>query len=216
MNSRIVSPLIGALLFLVLYLAVSPVGGAVSSGALPLPGAPAEDVAAYLAANTSASLATGILQGLSGVGLAVTVGGPLGRHISGAGGRLRVIRRIAGWVAVAAIVTSAILSIVLAAIGSTGATDTIVAVRTVSFSAGGVVHVVALGAFVLTFAVDRGFGRPTRVVGWIAGVLAVLSLLSTVIFYASVFLPLGRVACMLALVVAGVSVLRRPAVAVGV
>jgi hypothetical protein len=215
MNTRTISPLIGAVLFLVLYLAVSPVAGAVSTDPLPLPGAPVEEVRAYLAANSASSLVTGILQGLSGLALALIVAGPLNRRAAAAS-RLLVVRRIAGWLAVAAIVTSAILSIVLGAVGSTAATDTLVAIRTASFLSGGVVHVVALGVFVLTFALDRGFGRPTRILAWIAGVLAVLSLLSTVIYYASLFLPLGRLACMVALVVAGVSVLRRPAVAAAV
>ena len=213
MTGRILSPLIGAAVFLILYLLVSPIAGAFSTGELPLPGSPADEVHDFLAANTTASLLTGLLQGLSGVGLAVVVAGPLTRVAipDAAGGPLRTLGRVAGWVAVAAILISAALSIVLAVIAPTAGTGTVSTVRDLSFILGGVTHVVALGVFVLlSVASVRGWSRLVRVVGWIAGSLAVLSLLSIAIYYASLFLPVGRLACMVALVVAGIGLLRRP------
>jgi len=68
MSTRTLSPLIGALIFLILYLSVSPIAGAFSIGELPLPGSPPAEVHDYLAANTLPSLLTGVLQGLSGLG----------------------------------------------------------------------------------------------------------------------------------------------------
>lgn len=212
MRRRTLSPLIGALIFIVLYLAVSPVAGAFSTGEMPLPGAPAVEVHDYLAVNTIPSLWTGVLQGLSGVGLAIVVAG-LSTAACERNAGLRAIRRVAGWVAVAAILVSAALSILLGIIAPTAGTDAVDMVRNISFYAGGVVHVVALGIFTLSIGVARRWSRTVRIVAWIAGSLAVLSLLSTVIYYASVFLPVGRLACMVALVVVGVSVLRRPPVA---
>lgn len=201
-------PLIGAATFLLLYLAVSPVAGAVSTGELPLPGADPDVVHAYLTTNTTASLLTGGLQGISALGLAVAVAALSGAGTSEA--RLTTLGRVAGWVAVAAILTSAVLSVVLGSIARTADTALVVAIRDLSFHAGGVVHVASLGILVLSVAMTRGWSRPVRVLGWIAGTSAVLSLLSIMVYYASLFLPLGRLACMVALVVAGISVLRRP------
>lgn len=208
MTPRTLSPLIGASIFFLFYLAASPIAGAFSVGELPLPGSSPVAVHDYLAANTTASLVTGILQGISGLGLAVVVAGPLPRV---AGRNLRLIGLIVGWIAVAAILTSAALSIVLGLIADTAGTDVVATVRTFNFSAGGVVHVVALGVFVLAVIAWRGWSTPVRVVAWIAGGLAVLSVLSIFIFYASLFLPLGRLACMIALVIAGLSLVRRRA-----
>lgn len=204
-RTRTTLPLIGAALFLLLYLAVSPVAGAVRSGELPLPGSAPDVVHAHLAANTTASLLTGALQGVSGLGLALAVVA-LSRTASI---RLTTLGRVAGWVAVAAILTSAVLSVVLGFIARTVDTELVATVRDVSFHAGGVLHVVSLGVLVLSIAMTRGWSRPVRIVGWIAGTLAVLSLLSIMVYYASLFLPLGRLACMLALVVTGISILRR-------
>ena len=212
MTQRSPSTLIGATLFLGVYLLVSPIAGAASTGTLPLPGSPAGDVHDYLAANTTASLLTGLLQLLSGIGLAIVVAGPLTRRATADAERTpkRTLASVAGWVAVAAIVSSAALSIVLSAIASTATTETVSVVRSFNFTLGGVVHVVTLGLFVLlAVATVRRHSTPVRIVGWIAGVLAVLSLLSVAVYYASLFLPLGRVACMVALVVVGISLLRR-------
>lgn len=210
MTQRTLSPLIGALIFLLFYLAVSPIAGTVSVGEFPLPGSPRDVVHAYLAANTTASLLTGLLQGISGLGLAVVVAGPLAR----AGGRVaigaqrRVLGQAAGWIAVAAILTSAALAIMLGFIAPTAGTEVVATVRGLSFYAGGVTHVASLGLFVLAIIAAPGWSPPVRVVAWIAGSLAVLSLLSVAIFYASLFLPLGRLACMIALVVAGIGAAR--------
>ncbi|WP_163541924.1 hypothetical protein [Occultella kanbiaonis] len=211
MRTRTLSPLIGALAFLLCYLAVSPIAGAFSVGELPLPGSPPTQVHDYLAANTVPSLLTGLLQGLSGLGLAVVVAGPLTRQaaVDERRGWLAGLGRIAGWIAVAAILTSAALSIVLALVATTADTDLVSGIRNVSFYTGGVTHVVSLGVFVLAVVASGGLNRSVRVVAWIAGSLAVLSLLSIVIYYASLFLPLGRLTCMVALVVAGVSIARR-------
>lgn len=209
MSRRTLRPLIGALIFLLLYLLVSPVAGAFSVGELPLPGSPSDEVHDYLAANTLPSLLIGWLQGLSGLGLAVVVAGQLTRAGGPTATRLRTVGRIAGWAAVVGILTSAALSIVLSMIAQTAGTDVVAMVRSISFYAGGVVHVVALGALTLSIAATRSWSRTVRIIAWVAGILAVLSLLSTVIFYASLFLPVGRLACMIALVIAGISLARR-------
>lgn len=90
----------------------------------------------------------------------------------------------------------------------TATADTLVTARNVTFIAGGVVHVVALGLFVGFLSQLPGWTRPVRVFGLIAAIPAVLSIASTMWFYASVLLPAGRLLCMVWLVVGGISVLR--------
>lgn len=205
MTKHVGSVLIGALTFLLLYLAVSPITGAVSAGELPLPGAPAATVHHYFSANVAATVLTGLLQGLSGLGLALVVAGIAAGREARPYGRLATFANVAGWTATGAILVSAALSVVLGLIASDAGDSVVVSIRNLSFSTGGVIHVVALGAFALAAIAAAAASRPVRVVGWVAGTLAVLSLLSVIIYYASVFLPVGRLACMIALVVAGAS-----------
>lgn len=72
-----VTPLIGAAAFLVFYLGVGPVMSRLQSGPMPLPGAPKDQVYAYLTSNPAASIATGILQGLSIIGLMILLASPV-------------------------------------------------------------------------------------------------------------------------------------------
>jgi hypothetical protein len=195
--------------FLGAYLAVSPVSGAVADRPLPLPGSPASEVAAFYAANPLAVGLTAGLQALSVVCLAVFVGflAPALR----AAGAAWLPR--AGYLSVAAMVASSVLSVTLAMIVTSASDAVVLALRQASFYAGGVVNVVTLGVFVLGSALvlgrERLFGAPTRWFGVVAGGIAVLSVLSLVIYYASIALPVGRVLSMVWTVVAGVVAYRR-------
>lgn len=200
---RPVAPLLGAVAFLLCYLAVDFATGAVQNGDMPLPNDPADAIYAYLRDNTTASLLTGILQALSVLGLAVVVAGPVA-----AIGTRRSVVRILGATAVAAMLVSAGLSIALGLTATTASQDTVLAMREVNFFTGGVVHIVALGLFVFLATRAAAWTRPVRVMGWVAGVPAVLSILSVVFFYASPLLPLGRLLCMVCLIVAAVSLAR--------
>jgi hypothetical protein len=195
--------------FLGAFLAVGPVSGAVADRPLPMPDASASVVAAYYAANPLAVGLTAGLQVLSVVCLAVFVGflAPALRAV-GAAWLPRV-----GYLSAAAMVVSSALSVTLAMI-VTSASDTVVAaLRQANFYAGGVVTVVTLGVFVLGTAVvlgrERLFGAPIRWFGLVAGGIAVLSVVSLVIYYASIALPVGRVLSMVWTIVAGVAVYRR-------
>lgn len=204
---RPVSPLLGAIAFLAFYLAVDFAASAVSTGTMPLPGAPADEVYEYFSANTGASILTGVLQTLSVLGLAVVVAGPVTRAGRASGGRRRGAL-IAGTTAVAAMLVSSGLAITSGVVADSASVDTVVALRNAGFYSGGVVHVVALGLFVLAVTRIRGWTRPVRVMGRIAGVPSVLSIASLLWFYASPLLPAGRVLSMVCLVVAGVSLVR--------
>lgn len=209
---RVVLPLVGAIVFLGAYLAVDVASAALADGTLPLPGAPAAEVAAYLTANTQASLATGLLQALSVAGLALVVAGPAAAVASAprAGGEDHGRRTAVtvGVVAVVCMLVSAALSVASAIVTPSAGVSTLSAFRDVGFLLGGVGHVVALGVFVWLASRARGWTRPVRVLGAVAAVPAVLSVLSLVAFPANALLPLGRLLCMVWTVSAGVSLAR--------
>ncbi|MEU8633007.1 hypothetical protein AB0C38_12620 [Amycolatopsis sp. NPDC048633] len=184
----------GAAVFLVAYLAVSFTGG-LSDRSLPLPGAPAADVAAYYAANPAAAVTVAALQAVSVLGFAVFA---------------RAVRRFTGIavVSVLAMLVSCALTVALTVVAASASFETIEVLRQGSFYTGGVANVATLGLFVFVAAKALGraglAGSPTRWFGYVAGTLAMLSVLSLVFYYASAFLPVGRVLCMVWTVVAAV------------
>ncbi|SDE12915.1 hypothetical protein [Glycomyces harbinensis] len=205
---RPLTPLLGAIAFLVCYLAVDFAVGAVGTGTMPLPGEDPEGVYEYLRANTTGSILTSVLQALSVLGLAVVVAGPAAEVGSPAGGGRRRAAVIVGGTAVIAMLASAGLSIAMGLVADSSSMDTVVALRNIGFYTGGAAHIVALGLFVLILSGGEGWTRPVKVMGWVAGVPAVLSILSVFVFYASPLLPVGRLLCMVCLVVAGASLAR--------
>jgi hypothetical protein len=217
-NSRIVTPLLGALTFLLLYLAVSPVTARLQSGPMPLPGVPDDQVYAYLTTSIGASIATGILQGLSILGLAVVIASPITRVIridNPMPSPRRALLVAIGVVAVAAMSVTVGLSLAMGAMAPTASPNTLITMRETAFIAGGVVHVLALGLFVGLLSRLPGWTRPVAIFGLIAAIPAVFSIASTVWFYASILLPVGRLLCMAWLVAAGISLVRgRTSVAV--
>jgi hypothetical protein len=195
--------------FLGAYLAASPVSSAVADRPLPMPNSPAAEVAAYYAANPLAVGLTASLQVVSVVCFAVFVGflAPALRAV-GAAWLPRV-----GYLSVAAMVVSSALSATLAMVVTSAGDAVVLALRQANFYAGGVVNVVTLGVFVVGAALllgrERLFGAPTRWFGFVAGGIAVLSVLSLAIYYASIALPVGRVLSMVWTIVAGVVIIRR-------
>jgi hypothetical protein len=195
--------------FLLAYLAVSPLADALADRPLPLPGGPAAEVAAYYAANPAAITTTAVLQVVSVAGFAVFVGGLApALRAAGAGWLPRV-----GYLSAAAMVVSSALSMTLLALSLSAGDSTVAALRQANFLAGGLVNVVLLGVFVFGAALVLGrdllFGKPTRWFGFVAGTLAMLSVLSLAFFYANAFLPVGRVLSMVWTVIAGIVVYRR-------
>lgn len=195
--------------FLIAYLAVGPVSGAFTDRDLPLPGSPAARVAEFYAANPAAVAVTAVLQVVSVACFAVFVAG-LAPALRAAGAAwLPPV----GYVSTAAMVVSSALSGTLAVLAASAGEETVLVLRQASFYAGGVVNVVLLGLFVFGTALVLGrellFGKPTRWFGFVAGTLAMLSVLSLAFYYANAFLPVGRVLSMVWTVVAGVVVYRR-------
>ena len=181
----------GAAVFLVAYLSVT-FAGALADRSLPLPDAPASDVAAYYSANPAAALVVAGLQVVSVLGFAVFA--------------WTVARRpamVVAGVSVLAMVVSSALTVALTLVAGSASPDTVQALRLGSFYAGGVVNVVTLGVFVLMTA--NGLARWF---GYIAGGLATLSVLSLAFYYASALLPVGRVLSMVWTVVAAIVLAR--------
>lgn len=202
---RTLAPLIGAVVFLGLYLAVGSVSDAFARQSLPMPDAPVSEVYSYFTGSGAASIATGVLHLLSAAGLAVFVAAVTR---SAPAGRSRDALRLSGWAGVATIGVSALVAIFLGLAASSLSPETVIVWRDISFYSGGVAHVVSLGAAALTIALWTRWSRPVRVMSWIAGVPAILSVASLIWYYASILLPGGRLLSMVAFIVAAVSLLR--------
>ena len=205
----------GAAVFLVAYLAVSFAGSALSDRSLPLPDAPAADVAAYYSANPAAAAGCRVAAGR--LRLRVRRLRPCRCPDLGFGPSAARRLTSVSVVSVLAMLVSCALTVVLTIVAASASLDTVQVLRLGSFYAGGVANVVTLGIFV--FAAAKALaglvGSPTRWFGYVAGTLAMLSVLSLVFYYASVFLPVGRVLCMVWTVVAAVVVTRSRTVGAG-
>jgi hypothetical protein len=197
--------------FLLAFLAVGLVSEPLADRPLPMPGAPPVEVAAYYAANPLAASIGAALQVVSVGCFAVVVRclTPVLRKAGRQAARLPWI----GYLSVAAMTLSSLLSGALVLLASSAAPDTVGILRQAGFIAGGVVTVVFLGAFVL--GASRVLGRLGvlgifgRWFGFVAGTLAVLSVLSLVFFYASPLLPVGRLLSMIWTVIVAVQLVRR-------
>lgn len=198
--------LVGAIVFVGCYLLVDVVKGALETSAQPLPNDPDNEIYRYLVDNSAAVAMAAGMQLLSMAGLLLLVIN--GRRALALPDDARVRRgHIAGLLAVAVMTISVALSMVLAATASTLSVGTAVTLNTASFIAGGVTHVVCLGIFVLLTS-RAHTSRPVRIVGVVAAVPALLSLISLVWFYGSAFILLGRLLCMIWTLTTGVSLAR--------
>jgi hypothetical protein len=199
--------------FLGAYLLTSPISDLLADRPLPLPTSTAVETAAYFAANPAAVAVSAGLQVLSVLCFAVFVRAlaPM-LHDTG---RTRAWTLL-GYGSVVAMVVSSALSGAAAVVASSAPVDapveTVELLRQASFYAGGVGNVVLLGGFVFGAALVLGrsgaLPRAVRGFGYVAGALAVLSVLSIGIYYATALLPVGRVLSMLWTVVAGIALAR--------
>jgi hypothetical protein len=83
----------------------------------------------------------------------------------------------------------------LTAFAAGASLDTVAALRTASFIAGGTAHVIALGVFVLLASRIPGFGKLVRVFAIVAAVPAIASLVSLAWFQGAALILLGRLLC---------------------
>jgi hypothetical protein len=173
-------------------------GGMLTSEALPLPGAPAVEVARYFANSQTAVLVVGVCQVLSALSLIVFVApvAKFARRITGDGGALPRLASGGGVLSAALLLACALLGLVLALTVSglgLGLVDTL---RQANFLTGGTLHVATLGVFVgaTSIAARRAKALPRWIswLGMVQATLAVLSLASIVFFPAALLILLGR------------------------
>lgn len=204
----VVAALVGAAGFVGTYLVSEPISSSFAASPAPLPDESGATIRDWIVANPVASLTQAGLMTLSVAFLALFVGavGAITRPVGG------TVRRVAlglGAAAVAAIVVSGALSVVLVVSAAGLDPDGVSALRTANFLAGGTVHVALLGLFVLAASRIPGMSRPVRVLAVIEVVIAVGSLASLGIYYASILILAGRLLGMVWCVVASISLARR-------
>jgi len=194
--------------FVLLYLATDFGASNLASSALPLPNDPAGEVRAWFADNQLAAVMMGVTQLLSVVGLAAFAVGLPG--VAGTLAQAVAAERARAWglLAAALMMLASVLAWILAALAPSASVDTVSMLRTSNFIAGGTAHVLALGIFVWLASRMPGFGKPVRVLAYVAVVPAVLSLTSMLFFQGAAFILLGRLLCMIWTVSAAVSVTR--------
>ncbi len=197
-----------AAVFVLLYLATDFVTPSLASSSLPLPNDPVGEARAWFADNQLAAVMMGVTQLLSVLGLAAFATGLPG--VAGTRAQTEVAERARPWglLAVALMMLSSVLAWLLAALAPSASVDTVSMLRTANFIAGGTAHVLALGIFVWLASRMPGFGKPVRVLAWVAVVPAVLSLTSLLFFQGAAFILVGRLLCMIWTVSAAVSVTR--------
>ena len=199
---------IGATVFTAGFVGNGLLGGMITDRPLPMPDAAPAEVLAYFAAEPLASAVSGAVILGSALGLAMFV------RAAGAIAPPDPRRTVAGIVAVASWATTGLLSLLLAVLGPAGADVAVLIVRSLNFYVGGVIHVVALGAYVATLALlrpgARMWGRGVRGFGWVAATCAILSIASIVLYPASILLPVGRLLCMVWTITAGIRLVRAP------
>lgn len=189
---------LSGVLFAACFIAGDVLRGVLASTPLPLPGAPAAEVARYYDSSRAAVLAVGVAQVLSAVALFVFAGCVVAvvRRTHSAGSALPGLTRAGGVLAAAFLLGSALLALALVPVAAGGDLALVGALRSLNFLSGGTLHVASLGLF--AGAASLAARRAQALPGWICwpglvlAVPAILSLASLVVFPASVLILLGR------------------------
>jgi hypothetical protein len=204
---------LGGIGFTLFFLAGDVFNATMLTGDVIMPGAPASEVVAFYRTNSTATTLVGLVQLSSAVALLCFAGRVASLTRAVTDSRLRAIGAVSGTVAGAALAVSASIGLVLSRIATEVPADAVGALRQANFLTGGVVHVVTLGVFAATTCLVLGragaIARSARVLGLVAAVPAILSVSSLLWYYASVFLPLGRILLMTWAVFAAISLFRR-------
>ncbi|MQA82367.1 MAG: hypothetical protein GEV10_28550 [Streptosporangiales bacterium] len=202
---------IAGILFFVFFIAGDVIRGQLANGALPMPGNPAGDVVRYHVANPLSTSLVSTVQLLAALSLLVFVPAMAARvrQVAGDGAVFSRMVPVAGVLAGASLLVSALLGFSLTAFAGSWDLGVVDTVRTLNFVTGGVSHVVALGLFVGAVALGsaKALPRGVRWYGYVAAVPAILSILSVFVYLASAFLPVGRMLGMIWCVVAGITLL---------
>lgn len=193
--------LAGAIVFPASYFLVDVVA---NPGKIPMPDATADEVYNYAVTHASSVALTGVMQLISVIGLAVFVHSV--RRVIGSDGR-KGWGHTAGFAAVTMMCLSVLTMFGSALFAADMSAGTVSTIRTVGFITGGVAHVLALGAYV--WLTREGHpAKGVRIFGMVAAVPAFLSITSLLFFYGNAFILIGRILCMVWVVVAAVALVR--------
>lgn len=189
---------LSGVLFAAFFIASDVLRGVLTASPLPLPGAPAAEVARYFDDSRTAVLVLSLCQILSAVSLFVfaqRVGGIIRRTRSD-GSALPGLTFVGGVLAAAFLLASALLALALVLVAAGGNLALVDALRSLNFLSGGTFHVASLGLFAgaASIAALRAKALPRWAI-WLGIVMAapaILSLASLVWFPASLLILLGR------------------------
>lgn len=189
---------LGGVLFAAFFILGDVLRGILANGPLPLPGAPATEVARYFTESQTAVLVVALCQVLSALSLFVFVA-PVAAFVRrkvGERGALTGLTSGGGVLSAILLLASALLGLVLAlTVGGLGLgfVDTL---RQANFLTGGTFHVASLGVFVgaASIAGLRAKTLPRWMcwLGLVQATLAILSLVSLIFFPAALLILLGR------------------------
>lgn len=189
---------LGGVLFAAFFIASLVLGGVLASGSLPLPGAPATEVARYFTESRTVVLVSRSFQVLSAISLFVFVA-PVAAFVRRIAGERRTLPGLTsggGSLAAVFLLVSALLGWVLALTAAGLGLNLVGTLRSLNFLSGGAAHVASLGLFVgaSSIAALRARALPRWILwlGILAAALSILSLSSLVWFPATILLPLGR------------------------
>jgi hypothetical protein len=189
---------LSGVLFAAFFIAGDVLGSGLTSATLPLPGAPAAEVARYYADSQTAELVRGVFHILSAASLFVFAGCVFSfvRRTRRDVGALPGVTIAGGFLAAAFLLASGLLTLALVPVATGGNLALVDTLRTWDFLSGGTLHVAALGLFIgaASLAAREARSLPGWVVwlGIVAAALSILSLASLVLFPATILIPLGR------------------------
>jgi hypothetical protein len=189
---------LGGVLFAAFFIASLVLAGVLSSGSLPLPGAPASEVARYYEENRSAVLVSGSLQGLSAASLLVFAPSVAAFTRRAAPGGRTLSRIVLGGGALAGVLL--LLSVAFGFVVGFAASDGNLALvgtfRDLNFLFGGALHIASLAPFLggasLVGQREKALPRWIPPFGLFAATVALLCLISVFWYPASILDPIGR------------------------
>ena len=190
---------LSGVLFPAFFLVGEAVAGQLATAPLPMPDAPVADVVAYYGGSRTAALALGGAHALAAAALLVFAACVVRflRRTLADGDALAGLARAGGVLAALSLLASALLTLALTLTAAGSDLALVGTLRSLNFLSGGTLHVASLGAFVgaASLAARPAGALPGWIVwlGLVQAVLAVLSLASLVVFYAALFVLLGRV-----------------------
>ena len=198
-------------LFPVFFLAGEAVAGQLATAPLPMPDAPAAEVVAYYGGSRTAALVLAASQALAAAALLVFVASVvlLLRRTLADGDALAGLARWGGVLAGLSLLASALLTLALTLAAAGSDLALVGTLRSLNFLTGGTLHVASLGVFVVatSLAARTAGALPGWIVwlGLVQAVLAILSLASLLVFFAALFILLGRMLGFVWCIAAGIA-----------